>query len=42
MPHSLFELNSMSEEQLKELAKELGIKVTKKMTAGNMLTEKQF
>ncbi len=33
MPHSLFELNSMSEEQLKELAKELGIKVTKKMTA---------
>ncbi len=32
MPHSLIELNSMSEEQLKSLAGSLGIKVTKKMT----------
>ena len=33
MPHSLFELNSMSEDKLRELASSLGIKVTKKMTA---------
>lgn len=33
MPHSLFELNSMSLEQLKEVAAGIGIKVTKKMTA---------
>ncbi len=33
MPHSLFELNSMSIEQLKEIATGIGIKVTKKMTA---------
>ena len=33
MPHSLFELNSMSLEQLKEVATGIGIKVTKKMTA---------
>ena len=33
MPHSLFELNSMSLEQLKEVATGSGIKVTKKMTA---------
>ena len=31
MPHSLFELNSMSEEQLRTLAESLDIKVTKKM-----------
>lgn len=33
MPHSLFELNSMSEDKLRELATSLGIKVNKKMTA---------
>lgn len=31
MPHSIFELNSMSEEQLKTLADSLGIKGTQKM-----------
>ena len=31
MPHSLFELNSMSEEQLRTLAESLDIKGTKKM-----------
>lgn len=31
MPHSLFELNSMNEEQLRNLAEELGIKGFKKM-----------
>lgn len=31
MPHSLFELNSMTEEQLRNLAEELGIKGFKKM-----------
>ena len=33
MPHSLFELNAMSEDQLRTLADELGIKGTKKMNA---------
>ena len=33
MPHSLLELNSMSEDQLRSLADELGIKGTKKMDA---------
>ena len=33
MAYSLFELNSMSLEQLQKLASELGIKVSKKMTA---------
>lgn len=33
MPHSLFELSSMSEDRLRELASSLGIKVNKKMTA---------
>ncbi|MBQ9185561.1 MAG: transcription termination factor Rho [Bacteroidales bacterium] len=33
MPHTLFELNSMSEDKLRELATSLGIKVNKKMTA---------
>ena len=36
MPHSLFELNAMSEEQLRTLADELGIKGTKKMSAENL------
>ncbi len=36
MPHSLFELNSMSEEQLRTLADELGIKGTKKMDAESL------
>ena len=31
MPHSLFELNEMSREQLSDLAGGLGIKVSKKM-----------
>ncbi len=31
MPHTLYELNSMSEDQLRNLADELGIKNTKKM-----------
>ena len=31
MPHSLFELNEMSREQLADLAGSLDIKVTKKM-----------
>ena len=31
MPHSLFELNEMSREQLSDLAGGLGIKVQKKM-----------
>lgn len=33
MAYSLFELNSMSLEQLQKLAVDLGIKVSKKMTA---------
>ena len=33
MPHSLLELNSMTEDQLRSLADELGIKGTKKMDA---------
>ncbi|MBO6081583.1 MAG: transcription termination factor Rho, partial [Bacteroidales bacterium] len=36
MPHSLFELNAMSEDQLRTLADELGIKGTKKMNAETM------
>ncbi|MBQ8021875.1 MAG: transcription termination factor Rho [Bacteroidales bacterium] len=36
MPHSLFELNAMSEEQLRTLADELGIKGTKKMSTENL------
>ena len=32
MPHSLFELNEMSREQLTDVASELAIKVTKKMS----------
>ena len=31
MPHSLFELNNMSEQELRNLADSLGIKGTKKM-----------
>ena len=33
MPHNLYELNTMSEDQLRTLADELGIKGTKKMNA---------
>ena len=36
MPHSLFELNAMSEDQLRTLADELGIKGTKKMNAESL------
>ena len=33
MPHKLYELNTMSEDQLRTLAEDLGIKTTKKMNA---------
>ena len=36
MSHSLFELNAMTEDQLRTLADELGIKGTKKMNAENL------